>query len=353
MEHAPVALNAIKLGAQHFDKVKEPAQSRLDKMRGKAPRPDPECLDTRIMEEKGYVLKRRGEVESDEEIVEVVRHRGQVLPRRPQNRRRTSSVDGRRYGRDASGYGSDSEGSVPPRRRRARSTGGRSRRGRSSSSSSSSSSQLGSSSGEEQEMKKIRRKKWITAGFASVATIHAASKVYSSIEKHDQRVIAVQQGTLSPEDAHKQARAARWQDAAAIGIAALGIKGALSEWKEMAEEHEHHKELMEKHEEQHRRRIEHVKRKKARENGGYYKASDGYWYYNGTEPQYAERYNSRRSTGDYNRLDGPRQSERRMIEGPPQRSRSVYDRDQSRSQNHDDSRDSSPVRSRKVSSYDR
>ena len=173
-------------------------------MRTRVPRDDPHIVDARTMEDKGYVLRRRSQVQSDEEIVEVVRHKGEVLPRRPRNRRQTSSVNGR-YQRDAGGYGSESEGSVAPRGRKARSTGGRSRRGKSSSSSSSS-SDLGSSTDEEHEMKKMRRKKWLTAGLASVATIHAASKVYSSIESHDKRVIAVQQRTLSPEEAHKQAR---------------------------------------------------------------------------------------------------------------------------------------------------
>lgn len=252
-----------------------------------------------------------------------------------------------RYRRDVGGYGSDSEGSVPPRsRRKTKSQSGRSRRGRSSSSSSSSSSNLGSTTEEEKEEKKAARKKWITAGFASVATIHAASKVYSSIEKHDQRVIAVQQGTLSPEEAHKQARSARWQDAAAIGLAALGIKGAISEWKEMAEEHEKHKEICRQHEEAHRKRLEHVRRQKARQNGGYYKARDGNWYYDGPEIQDSER--RMRSSGTWStsndrQLDGPRANERKMLEAPPSRSRSVYgDRDgRSRSRAYYDDRSSS------------
>ena len=288
MEHLPYALTAMKLGAPHYEMARDKAKYGVDVVRGKGPKPDPDLIDPATMEEKGYVLRRRADVQSDEEIVEVVRHKGQVLPRRPRNRRQTSSVDGR-YRRDAGGYGSESEGSVPPRNRRPRSTGGRSRRHGTSSSSSSSSSELGSSTDEEKEMKKAARKKWITGGFAAIATIHAASKVYSSIEKHDKRVIAVQQGEISPEEAHKQATSARWQDAAAIGIAALGIKGAMSEWKEMAEEHQQHKELCEKHEAQHRRRLEHLRRQRAKERGGYYKGRDGNWYYDGTEKQYADR----------------------------------------------------------------
>ena len=362
MDPLPVTLHAMKMGAPHMEKARDAIKDRLN---GEKPphKKDRDLINVRNMEDKGYVLKRRSEVRSDEEVVEVVRHRGQVLPRRPGLGRRTSSMDdwrdsrSGRYRRDTGGYGSDSEGSVPPRsRQRPKSMSGRSRRGRgsSTSSSSSSSTDLGSTTEEEKEMKKAQRKKWITAGLASVATIHAASKVYSSIENHDKRVIAVQQGTLSPEEAHKQARSARWQDAAAIGIAALGIKGAISEWKEMAEEHEHHKEMCNKHEEQHRKRLEHLRRIKARENSGYYKGRDGNWYYDGPEPQYSDKKVRSSNTWDSssnNRLDGPRENERKMLEAPPSRSRSLYnDRDRSKSRRRDSS-SRSPAGKDRVSTY--
>jgi len=361
MPAAEYVLTGLDLGTQHYDKVKDPAQRRWQKMRGRVPKDDPDVVDSRTMEEKGYVLRRRADVQSDEEIVEVVRHRGQVLPRRPRYRRQTSSMDGR-YQRDAGGYASESEGSVPPRGRnaastKARSACGRSRRGKSSSSSSSSSSDLGSSTDERHEMKKMRRKKWITAGLATVATIHAASGVYSSIENHDKRIIAVQEGTLSPEEAHKEARTARWKDAAAIGIAALGIKGAMSEWKETAEEHEEHKKICEQHELAHKKRLEHLRRVRAREQTGYYKGRDGQWYYDGSYQQDSARRRQQRpgsesSFDTYEQLPGPRQNERKMIEGPKSdRSRSVYGRDQGRSRarssyGRDDSDDRSPVRRR-------
>ncbi|TKA65355.1 hypothetical protein B0A49_08108 [Cryomyces minteri] len=41
---------------------------------------------------------------------------------------------------------------------------------------------------------------------------------------------------MSPEEARKKKSKAWLQDAAAVGIAALGIKGAFSEWKEMTEQ---------------------------------------------------------------------------------------------------------------------
>ncbi|KAK5104592.1 hypothetical protein LTS08_002483 [Lithohypha guttulata] len=351
MEHLPYALNAVNLAAPYVEPVREKAKQRIDKARGRAPREDPGVVDTNAMEDKGYILRRRSQVQSDEEIVEVVRHKGQVLPRRPRARRQTSSMNGR-YRRDAGGYGSDSEGSIPPRSRRATSTSGRSRRALSSSSSSSS-SDLGSSTDEENEIKKMKRKKWITGGFAAVATIHAASKVYSSIENHDKRVIAVQQGTMSPEEAHKQARSARWQDAAAIGIAALGIKGAISEWKEMTEDYERHKELCQLHEEHHKKRLEYQRRQRAREHGGYYKGRDGNWYYDGPELQSSIRARARsNSTYDtYDQLAGPRQGERRMVETPPSSSRNG-ERSRARSRYDRDDDDRSPVRDKSRKKHD-
>jgi hypothetical protein len=310
-----LGLNGVNLAIKHQDKVIDPFHRRYRKMRGQGPQRDPDLYDGRAMEEKGLVLRRRRDVGSDEEIVEVVRHRGEILPRRPgrprQQRRSSSMNNARTLGAAGAGAGAgamvaydrgrdrdrgrdsyyDSEGSVPPRSRvRAKSSSGRSRRKRGSSTSSSSSSSLVSSTEEEKGIKKMQRKKWITAALASVATIHAASKVYSSIEKHDKRVEQVLEGKLSPEEAHKQKRAARWQDAAAIGIAALGIKGAVSEWNEVSEEHHHHKELLTQKEEHHKKRLERERRQRAQKHGGYYKGRDGEWYYDGPVPQSSESY---------------------------------------------------------------
>lgn len=82
----------------------------------------------------------------------------------------------------------------------------------------------------------MRGKELITAGLATVATIHAAHGVYSSMEAHEKRHRLVAEGEMSPEEARKKQTKAWIQDAAAVGIAALGIKGAFSEWKEMNEQ---------------------------------------------------------------------------------------------------------------------
>lgn len=88
----------------------------------------------------------------------------------------------------------------------------------------------------ENKRKHMRGKELLTAGLATIATIHAAHGVYSSMEAHEKRHRLVAEGEMSPEQARKKQTKAWVQDAAAVGIAALGIKGAFSEWKEMNEQ---------------------------------------------------------------------------------------------------------------------
>ena len=87
----------------------------------------------------------------------------------------------------------------------------------------------------DKKKKHMRGKELLTAGLATIATIHAAHGVYSSMEAHEKRHKLVQEGEMTPEEARKKQTKAWVQDAAAVGIAALGIKGAFSEWKEMNE----------------------------------------------------------------------------------------------------------------------
>ncbi|KAI1175404.1 hypothetical protein F4777DRAFT_598569 [Nemania sp. FL0916] len=144
-----------------------------------------------------------------------------------------------------------------------RSRGGRgsershSRGGRSSSVSS---SDLGDSDTDRKTTGKMRRKQLITAGLATVATIHAAHNVYQSMEARNVRHKAVQQGKLSPQEAKKLKTKAIMQDAASVGLAALGIKGAISEVKEAREQAKSVTEWKQERERRHQRRIERLKR---------------------------------------------------------------------------------------------
>lgn len=107
-------------------------------------------------------------------------------------------------------------------------------------------SDLGSSSDDEKQMKKGKKKMFVTGGLATVATIHAAHNVYQSMEKREARRKALREGDISRQEAKAEKNKARLQDVASIGIAALGLKGAYSEWREMKEFNQARREQAEK-----------------------------------------------------------------------------------------------------------
>ncbi len=82
------------------------------------------------------------------------------------------------------------------------------------------------------------------------------------MEARDKRHAEVASGEMSPEEAQRLRRKAHLQDAAAVGIAALGIKGAYSEWQEVQN---NRKELSEEKRERQKR---HEKREKKRSKYG-------------------------------------------------------------------------------------
>ncbi|KAE8443086.1 hypothetical protein EG329_002409 [Mollisiaceae sp. DMI_Dod_QoI] len=149
-------------------------------------------------------------------------------------------------------------------------------------------SSLGSSSGDEKRIKKMKGKQLLTAGLATVATIHAAHNVYQSMEKRNARHKAVAEGEMTPEEARKLKAKATLQDAASIGIAALGIKGAFSEIKEANEMRHECREFREKKEERHKKRLERQK-KGSNGNSKYQSNGDGRRRSNGYLPSYGGR----------------------------------------------------------------
>nr|POE71347.1 hypothetical protein CFP56_62442 [Quercus suber] len=112
----------------------------------------------------------------------------------------------------------------------------------------------------ERKRKHMKGKELITAGLATIATIHAAHGLYSSMEAHEKRHRLVAEGEMSPEEARKKQTKAWVQDAAAVGIAALGIKGAFSEWKEMNEQRREIHEIEKRKSERRKKRINKEKR---------------------------------------------------------------------------------------------
>lgn len=143
----------------------------------------------------------------------------------------------------------------------------------------------------DEEMKKVKKakgKEMLTAGLATVATIHAAHSCYQSIEKRKKRQKEVQEGTMSPEEAQKLKRKALMSDAANVGIAALGIKSAFSEWKEMNEQRHEARETRENFEKRREKRRQKLSRQTTQGRSGSepnlnrryvddrYNAGDGY-----------------------------------------------------------------------------
>jgi hypothetical protein len=162
--------------------------------------------------------------------------------------------------------------------------GGGSRKG---SNGNTSDSDLGDSSEDEKRGKKMRGKQILTGGLAAVATIHAAHNVYQSWEKRNARHKAVREGRLSKEEAAKLKSKALLQDAASVGIAALGIKGALSEMKEVREMNHERKEWEEQKELRHEKRLARLKKQQERGSSrrgssrGYDSYDDGPRYLDG------------------------------------------------------------------------
>ncbi len=156
---------------------------------------------------------------------------------------------------------------------RMRGGGGEVKRG----SSGSSSSDDMSSAEEDRTRKKMRGKEFLTAGLAAVATIHAGHEVYESYEAAQKRHKEVKEGTMSPQEARKMKSKAAFQDVAAVGIAALGIKSAVGEWKEMKEKRD------ECHEFEHKRD---EKKKKRGQNGSQNGSQNSRPSYNGSNASY-------------------------------------------------------------------
>lgn len=213
--------------------------------------------------------RRRGDVREVEETVVHRRRRGSPRSDDDYDRPRYSSGRGEVYGDPR--YADSRSSNVDSSRGgggggSARRKDGQKNRRVAEGKQSDSSSDLGSSTDDEKRIKKMKGKQLITAGLATVATIHAAHNIYQSMEKREARHKAVAEGEMSPEEARKLKAKATLQDAASVGIAALGIKGAISEIKEANEMRRECKEFTEKKEERHKKRLERQKLKQ-RNNG--------------------------------------------------------------------------------------
>jgi hypothetical protein len=119
---------------------------------------------------------------------------------------------------------------------------------------------LGDTDEDEKRHKKLKGKQILTTGLAAVATIHASHEVYESMERRKARKKAVREGRLSVKDAKMLKTKAILQDAASVGVAALGIKGAVTEFKHARQLQQQCKEFREEKKLRHERRLERLKR---------------------------------------------------------------------------------------------
>ncbi|KAK7970232.1 hypothetical protein PG996_001334 [Apiospora saccharicola] len=160
-----------------------------------------------------------------------------------------------------------------------------------------SSSDLGDSEDDEKQAKKMRGKQMITTGLATVATIHAAHGVYTSMEKRNARHKAVKEGRLTPMEAKKLKSKALMQDAASVGIAAMGIKGAISEMKEAREQNHQVKEWNQEKQRRHEKRMERLKRAN---DSHHVRSRDDDWHSSASPrgSRYDDDYGSRYSDGN-------------------------------------------------------
>ena len=109
---------------------------------------------------------------------------------------------------------------------------------------------------EKKTRRKMRGKEYLTAGFATVATLNAAHELYESVEARNKRHKEVMEGTLSPEEARKKKAKAQMKDAVAVGIAGLGVKGAYDTWRETQETRKECHEFDERRAEHRRKKLE-------------------------------------------------------------------------------------------------
>lgn len=139
-------------------------------------------------------------------------------------------------------------------------------------------SDLGDSEDDEKEARKKRGKQILTTGLAAVATIHAAHNVYQSMDKRQKRQKALREGRITAEEAEKLKNRAILQDVASVGVAALGIKGAISELKEAREKAAEVNEWKEEKEQRHRKRLERLRQLKADDGRDYGRQRADIWY---------------------------------------------------------------------------
>ncbi|KAL4893928.1 hypothetical protein BDV59DRAFT_18689 [Aspergillus ambiguus] len=87
------------------------------------------------------------------------------------------------------------------------------------------------STDEDRRHRKLTRDTLVASGLATVATIHAAHGLHESMEKHKRTAQMLREGDISPDEARRRRLKGNLSDVASVGLAALGVKGAVAQWK--------------------------------------------------------------------------------------------------------------------------
>ena len=92
-----------------------------------------------------------------------------------------------------------------------------------------------SSSDEERQLKKMQRNQLLLGVPATATTNYAAHLAHKNRERRRERKKVLAEGEISPEGVKNEGNHARLKDATFVGIAALGVRSAVKEWKETKE----------------------------------------------------------------------------------------------------------------------
>ncbi|KAI9376734.1 hypothetical protein BJX61DRAFT_538436 [Aspergillus egyptiacus] len=87
------------------------------------------------------------------------------------------------------------------------------------------------STDERKKLKKLNRETLWATSIAAAATVHMAKSLAEDFEKHKHRAKLLKEGEISPEEARRLHLKNQLSDVASVGVAALSIRSAVSEWK--------------------------------------------------------------------------------------------------------------------------
>lgn len=88
------------------------------------------------------------------------------------------------------------------------------------------------SSIDERRLQRLKGKQQRMAGFAFVATLNAANRMYQGAKKRRERRTAIEEGTMTLEEATKKKRMDSIQNAAAIAGAGASLRAAMIKSRE-------------------------------------------------------------------------------------------------------------------------